>query len=775
MIRERYGDIKGDFSIVALGKLGACELNYSSDIDIISLYDADDTYSSGILTPSRVHINRIHSHEYFCKLTELLVSLLSTRTDDGIVYRVDLRLRPNGEKGDITLPLSACLSYYESWGKTWERMALIRARPIAGSESLGKKFMYAIEPFVWKKTIDYSDIEEIKNLKKKIDSISDINDIKRGFGGIREIEFFVHTLQLLHGGDNKKMRSQRLRDAIKYIAQESIISMEDHDTLLNSYLFLRRVENILQMKDDLQTHSLPSDQKELDILSRKMGYTDSREFLSFLKVKRLKVKDMYNSLLGDKETQYGEMWIFDEELTDSAIREYLRYRNFTDIEKSLKNLKILIEHITYKRTLRERNLLRNVIPYFIDRISGSVNKDSGLTSFVSFIEKIGNYESYIDLLSKRKDTMSALANTFCFSSYLTEMLLRLENLEGIFEYPDIRVDYASLRKNIIHMLLNSQDPMNLLRENKNTEELKCGLLFISKIIDVYKLTNMLTMLANTILKALLESKNINKDFCIIGLGRLGAKSLTFGSDLDLLFISSLEEPWKVAEEVIRIMTEYKERGILYKVDMRLRPDGTKGILVNDMEGYRTYYLKHAHPWELQALIKARPVAGDRYLMKEFYNLKKEVIIKRSNDINVNDVNEMRKKIMDNISKDHIGYDIKHGRGGIGEIEFAIQYLQIKNSIQYPDLITFNSEVAIKRLSRYGIITHNVMEKLLENLRFLKTVDTLLRLNKEDTLRKGSPVVDTIREFLEFSSRESLIKKIEDIRSNISDIVHNIYF
>lgn len=774
LMREKYGDIdNGKITVIALGKLGAGELNYSSDIDLISLYKSDDSYSSGILLPSGVRVNKIHAHEYFCKLTELLVSLLHTRTEDGIVYRVDLRLRPNGQKGDISLPLESATSYYESWGKTWERMAMIRARPVAGDANLGEAFLDSITPFVWKRSIDYIDIDEIRNLKRKIDSISDINDIKRGYGGIREIEFFVHTFQLLNGGRKERLRTPRLIKVIKELVLERFITDFDAETLINTYLFLRRLEHFLQMRDDLQTHSLPSRPEEMEIISRMMGYRDQKEFLSVLKVKRIQVRDMYNSLLGDKEIPIEDMWIFDEELTDSALREYLIFKGFFDLDKAIRNVRELQEYISFEKTTRERLLLRKTVPPFVNRIFGSVNRDIALTNLTSFLEKIGNYESYLDLLSKRRDTLEVVADAFCISSYLTSLILSLDNLEGLFEYPDIRLDYRTLKRRLKELLDMSVDPQNSLRESKASEELKIGLLFISRKIDLNELSRNLTTLADTIVRALSNHLKL-KHFSIIGLGRYGARELTFGSDLDLIFVSPVENAYKVAEEIIKFLSEHKEKGIVYKVDTRLRPDGSKGLLVNDISGYRNYYREHAHSWELQSLLKARPIAGDMELLRSFYNLKKEVLRVKGATINATEIVEMRKKIIEHVSKDRSGYNIKHGSGGIEEVEFAVQYLQLKNSRNFPDLITFSTDVALRRLIQHGIIRPETGEILLHFLWLLRTVETVLRLNGEYVLKKESVVSDIIARHLDLPSRESLFEKLEDIRSEINKIVVNIY-
>jgi len=780
LMREKFGDLKNDsFSIIGLGKLGAGELNYSSDIDIISVYKLDECMSSGILSPSGIRVNKIYSHEYFCRLTEILTGLLQSPTEDGIAYRVDLRLRPNGQKGAISLSLDSYVSYYESWGKTWERMALVRARHAAGDELFSRMFISAIEPFVWKRSIDYNDIEEIKELKKKVDIIFDVDDIKRGYGGIREIEFFVQTFQLLYGGDRKNLRTGTLTTALEELSKEGILSKEDVRTLSESYLFLRRLEHLLQMKDDIQTHSLPSNPEEIVILSKKMLFNNERDFTSELRLKRLKVRDMYNSLLGGADVTQEVLLSLKDELPEDAILDYLSFKGFMNPDSALKNMDALLEQISIGKTMRERTLLRKTIPAFLEQVVKSVNKDRALSMLVSFIRKIGNHESYIDLLLQRNDTREIIVSTFVISKYFTRLLLSLENLEGIFEYPDIRMDYTSVQERLVNMLKYNVNPVNAVREFKIIEELKAGLLFIKGYLDVYGLLHTLSILADTIIRAIIKDLHANKGFAVIGLGGFGAGELNIGSDLDLIFISTQNGPYPphdkgIAEELIKFLSEYTAKGFAYKVDMRLRPDGSQGILVNDIEGYKNYYLKSAHPWEVQTLLRARPIAGDMILLKEFQHLRRQIISQRGIEISGSDIEDMRKRIIHEISRESSGYDIKNGPGGIKEIEFLIQYLQLKHAANLPDLVTHNTVTAIKRLRRYAILDADTKKLLLNSHMFFRTIDTLLRLNDEDVLKINSELIDIIIKFLNLKSKDELIKKIEDMRQKIVEITRKFY-
>jgi [glutamine synthetase] adenylyltransferase / [glutamine synthetase]-adenylyl-L-tyrosine phosphorylase len=778
-MRNRFGDIKEDsFSLIALGKLGAGELNYSSDVDLLSLYRSEDSTSSGTLSAAGVWMNKITAHEYFCRMTETAAGMLSIPTEDGIAYRVDLRLRPNGQKGALSVSLNACNAYYESWGKTWERMVLIRARPVAGDILLGNSFISGIEPFVWKRSIDYNDVEEIREMKKKIDTVFDVNDIKRGYGGIREVEFFVQTFQLLYGGERHSLRKRVLSEVIGELSKEGFLSGEEERSLLEAYIFLRRIEHILQMQDDLQTHLLPSGSDELRILSRKMQYQEMEDFISELRSKRLMVRDMYTTLLGSSEQMQEGALLLKEALPDTVIA-YLSSQGFSQPETALTNITKLNEQLSVGKTLRERTLLRKAVPLFFDQILRSVNKDRVFNIFVSFLEKIGDHASYLDLLLQRKDAREIIVAVFSMSSYLTRTLFSLENFESIFEYPDIRIDYPALEDRLTAALERSPEPSRVVRESKMIEELKSGLLLLMKISDAFALSHSLSMIAGVIIRSATTYLQLDAQLAVIGLGALGGEELNVGSDLDLVFIEPAtdtysQRPEKTAGEFIRFMSGYTGQGVAYRIDMRLRPDGSKGILINNIDGYRTYYMQSAHPWEIQALLKARPISGDEELLKAFQKMRKEVLMKRSGEVTGHTVRDMRKKILQEVARESSGYDLKNGPGGIKEIEFIIQYLQLHHAPRHPNLIAHNTVSAMKSLIRYGILEKTEGAFLLRSYGFLRTVDTLLRLNEEDTLRTDSGLIAIISTYLNLPAKDALLSEIDHIRQEVLAVAEKFY-
>ncbi len=780
LVKERFGEIKGNpFTVIALGKLGAGELNYSSDIDVITVYGSEEGLSTGSEGSSGVAINRIGAHEYFVRLTELLANLLQQQTEDGFAYRVDLRLRPDGRRGELSLSLNSYIAYYEAWGKTWERMALIRARPVAGDKRLGEDFLKAIEPFVWKRSTDYYDIEEIKGLKRQIDTVFDANDIKRGYGGIREIEFFVQTFQLLYGGERAHLRLPGLIETLGKLLNDGFLSEDDVKTLSESYGFYRRLEHILQMRDDIQTHTLPAKPEELQALALKMRFAGEKEFLSELKLRRLKIRDMYRSLLGTADSEQEVMVFLEDDLTDAEIKDFLSFKGFKDPSSALKNMKVLSEQMTLGKTIRERMLLRKVTPMFLERIMKLNNKDRALNIFVTFIQKVGNHESYLDLFSRRPDTVEVIVKAFSESTYITRALLSLENLESLFEYPDMRMDYKSVKDRLLRILELSRTPKNAVREFKIVEEMRSSLLFLEGISDIDKLTDALSMLADIIIRATLNYLDPDAELAVISLGKLGSRELNIGSDLDLVFISGKEKSVRkrsvrLAEELIKFITKYTARGIAYEVDMRLRPDGSQGILVNDIGGYRNYYRKNARPWEIQALLKARPIAGNGGTLRAFFDMKRDIIASRGKELIAPDIKEMRRRIVAEVSRESSGYDIKLGPGGIEEIEFFVQYLQLQNAAKHPDLVTRKTTVALKRLAGYGIIDVYVEAALSSTYRFMRTVETLLRLNEEKVLKPDTELARITASFFGFSSADDLIGEVERTRRQVLDIVEDVY-
>ena len=774
---RKFGDPSSDEepSLIAFGKLGGEELNYSSDVDLMAVYATEEGQTSGTLSPSGMKINRINNNEFYFKVIELFNKILSMNTEDGIAYRVDFRLRPQGEKGEIALPVKAYQTYYETWGRTWERMALIRSRPVAGSKQLGREFMNIIEPFVWEKTIDYSEIEEIKALKKKIDSTFLKDDIKRGYGGIREAEFFIQTFQLMYGKEHTGLRTHRFLNAVQSLRWIGIVPEEDIVTLRDNYLYLRRLEHLLQMKDDLQTHSLPASEDDLRALARKMEFPSMSMFLSDLRLRRMKTRKMYNSLLGTEEDVHAEaLTLLEEDINEEELIGYLSFRGLKTPSAGLMNLKGIREQFSLFKTQRERTAMRKVIPLLIEKALNSESPDRALKGLENFFTTLGIKETYLSGLTERKELRDGIIKIFSLSTYLTRVFLSSPRyLDLLLEGNVIRKTLKRTREEIERSISSGYSETSIA-EYKNAEEIRLGSFFLMRIINVYDLVRYLSHLADAIIscRGVLQYAPTTDSigFAVLGLGKLGGREITFGSDLDIIFLSEKSDDLKIAEKVIKTLSTYTDKGIIYNIDMRLRPDGEKGVLLNDMEGYRNYYLKSAHPWEIQALLKIRPIAGDRNLAELFMKMAKEVILKRGIELEIENVKAMRERIIKELSHESKGIDIKLGPGGIEEIEFYIQWLQLRHARMAPEILVQDTVSAIRRLTKKGILSPREGQTSLNSYEYLRTLETFMRLNEEHAIIEDSEFTELAGIFMGHKSKEEFLEYLKAAREKVLDIV-----
>ncbi len=776
---NRYGEPEGGVKlcIIGVGKLGAEELNYSSDIDIIAVYGNSEGKTSGVLAPSGVRVNRITNHEFYCKVIELLNKFLSIPTEDGIVYRVDLRLRPQGQRGPLAIGIRACREYYESWGRTWERMVMIRARPVAGDKTTGERFMEIIKSFVWQRAIDYSEIEEIKAMKKKIDSTFLRDDIKRGYGGIREAEFFIQTLQLMFSKDNLKLQTHKMERAVAELKKMAIIPQQDLEGIYETYLYLRRLEHYLQMKEDLQTHTLPKDEDELEILALKMGYKCRDEFLKDLRVKRMRVKSMYNILLGTEEDVHTEaMFLLTGELRDEEISEFLKLRGLKEPEKGVRAVRHIAEKMIQYSTEKQRKTAHQVVPLMVEECLRTFNPDRALTNLEQFLATFGMKEAYLAWFSDQMHICRGIIRMFAESRYLSRVFLSDHLLlDNLLEESLIRKSYRHMAEQLTrHLHLSSSDISKVLAEFRRFEEFRLGLYYLMDIIRTYDLFRYLSHLAEVEINACLGMTEAEESIVIVAMGKLGGREMTFGSDLDLLLVTEQHEDVKKAEATISMLTKYTDKGPPYSIDMRLRPDGSKGTLVKSLEGYRQYYIDDAQQWEIQALLKARPVAGPVEDRKRFFQMVREVIKSRAYKFNLEEIRIMRKKIVDEVSRKK-GIDIKFGVGGIEEIEFFVQGLQIVNSIDYPELIVQNTETAIRRLAMYGVLKEADLKRLSDIYRLYRRVETLLRLNEHDTVEEGEETTELIARIMGLRNSEELVNRVGEATEQVMEVINKQAF
>ncbi|MBF0186579.1 MAG: bifunctional [glutamate--ammonia ligase]-adenylyl-L-tyrosine phosphorylase/[glutamate--ammonia-ligase] adenylyltransferase [Magnetococcales bacterium] len=763
------------FVVLGMGKLGGQELNFSSDVDLIYLHNHDDGWTDGK--------RQISIKAFFTKLGRNLAKLLSQQTAEGHVFRVDLRLRPEGESGDISLSTRSAEIYYESWGQTWERAAMIKARPVAGDLELGEQFLDAIRPFVYRRYLDYASLDAIRRMKKKIDDKTQKNEdhtrnVKLGYGGIREIEFFVQGHQLIHGGRQQALRNRQTIPTLGILAELGYIDTDTTEKLSDDYRFLRTVEHRLQIVNEHQTHSLPEEESEITALSKRMGMQDSESFSHRFKEVTERVHDYYGEmfLTTDEENAMSqEMKIARQILESEAGSErrttLLESAGFQDPGRADSHLTALEQgprsgHMT--ENMRQRYERFSVI--LLKEILLAPDQDMAIKHGEAFALRVGKRTSWMALLIENPNVLAILVRLFGTSAYVSRFLNNHPELmdqlvtRGFLDHYHSR---SELIKDLSALLEDTGNDveagMDAVREFKNAEVLRLAIRDLSGIADLEESMAGLSALADAVLTQELilanhemeekhgapmfvESDGTRKKapFAIIAMGKLGGEELNYASDLDIIFIhgSTGDEAWtdgkrsisntqffsRLGQKIITGITTLTRTGKLYELDMRLRPSGGSGPLVTSIDSFRKYQRTEAWTWEHQALTRARVVAGPL----EFVTLLKQEIreiitLKRDVESLRKDVIEMRERMYSEKKPKEGTLDIKQSRGGIVDVEFLTQFLILSNAYSYPDITTRNVNTALYDCMRSGLISRDEHDILTSAYRFYRLVENRLRL------------------------------------------------
>jgi glutamate-ammonia-ligase adenylyltransferase len=763
------------FAVIAMGKLGGRELNFSSDVDLMYVYAADGE-TEGIRQADGTVTNRIANHQYFIKLAEKLSAAIGEKTEDGFVFRVDLRLRPEGQRGPLAQSLGGYEIYYESWGQTWERSALIKARPVAGDESVGREFMERITPFVYRKYLDYGAIAEIRDMKQKINK--DVQqkgrtyrDVKLGYGGIREIEFVIQALQLIYGGRDRSLREKNALKALHMLSQKGLITYQEHAVLSKAYVFLRTVEHRIQILDDLQTQTLPADDRELRTLARRTGYSEPGKEADLLlrdySVHTKKVHDIYDELFtftGEEPaaTAPGKDYgiLLDEETTEREAVSVLTKIGFRDADKAYRNLMLLREGPAFvHQTPRSRKLFHEIFPPLFEEIIKSPDPDMAFNHLESFLAAQGSWEVFQSLVKLDASAIKVLIAIFANSEYLSRLLVSrpvfLQNMIESLKTSAVgtKKKYAKELGEALSHAADIADKLDVLRRFKHQEEIRIGMSDLLSDADPAVVSHGLSKLAEVCLDAALAlaaaetGKRYGFDgffagLAIIGVGKLGGRELTYGSDLDVLFVFSeshasappaglslFEYFSKVAERTIAYLTTLTREGFVFRMDTRLRPTGSKGPLVQSLEAFNGYYSSQAETWELQALLRARFVAGDRTVGSGFCTAIQNLIYRDANKTSLaQDIRRMRQRMEEEVGKENTArYNIKQGAGGLVDIEFLVQFLQLlfgkhHRWIRIPG--TYNALRAIKKEKLLGNAEYTV---LLNAYQFMRKLESRMRI------------------------------------------------
>ena len=726
--------------ILGLGKLGARELNFSSDVDLIFAYPRAGT--TGGKEPTT------DSADFFTRLSRRFIKVIGQPTADGFVFRVDTRLRPFGESGPLAMDFDAMEQYYQQQGREWERYALIKARTVAGDKNAGRRLLGKLHPFIYRRYLDYSAFESLREMKQMI--VRDVKrkgmegNIKLGPGGIREIEFFGQMFQLIRGGVTPALQHTGIIQILKALEAERHIPSSVCDELIGAYVFLRNTENRLQAFSDQQTHQLPSGDTGQLRLAAAMGYADIESFISELSRHRQAVHGHFQMLLesGDTDNQQkdrqGPLDTFWQDIAGTqSIEEtllHMGYRQPREVRQLLEYLRDAPE--TRSLSPRGRQRLDKLVPRFIKEIGAHDNSLETLRRVIDLIKTIERRTSYLALLLENPTALKHLVKLSSASPWIASFLARHPVL--LDELLDPRTLYLPPQKEDIKSGLRQrmeQIPLEDLEYQieqlcifKQINVLRVATADVTGTLPLMRVSDYLSDIAECILSEVVDlawnhlvakhgapvcrlgDKDCNQGFIVIAYGKLGGLELGYGSDLDLVFLhAGTGEPTggekaidsaqffnRLGQRVIHILTSHTRAGKAYEIDTRLRPSGSSGILVSHIDAFGTYQLEEAWTWEHQALIRARPVCGDDILAGRFNSIRKDVLARRRSRKKLTaEVAEMRERMRKELLKPEAGIlDLKQSPGAMVDIEFLVQYLVLLYSHKYSGLVKWTDNVRL---------------------------------------------------------------------------------
>lgn len=762
------------FVALAMGKWGGAELNYSSDIDVIFIYDQDGETDGP---------RRQSNLEFFDRLALDVVKLLTERTDMGVAYRVDLRLRPEGERGPVVHGLDRATHYYDVLGRTWERQAYVKARPAAGDLEFGHEFLGRLEPWIYRRYLGLADITGIKALKRRIERRAerdgeDALNVKTGRGGIRDIEFAIQFLQLLNGGDLPATRVGNTLEAIARLEQVGCLTHQERSILAENYAFLRNIEHRLQVMFDLQTHVLPAAAEEQRKLAIRMGYSAAprgealREFEADYRAKtdvnrRILDHLLHDAFRDDAATEPEVDLILDPDPPQARVHEVLSRYPFRDATLAYKNLMALAtERIRFLSTRRCRHFLASIAPALLKRIALTPDPDSTLSNLEKVSDSLGGKGVLWELFSFNPPSLDLYVELCSTSPFLSGLLIG--NPGMIDELMDSLVlnklpTRAALRETLAELAKGAEDLDPILHGFKNTQELRVGTRDILGKEDIQETLAALSSIAETCLEriALVEFEKLADKlgsptlaegdsagepcgWVILALGKLGGRELDYRSDLDLIFLYEADGPTRarrarssesttnqhffseLGQRIIKITARLGPYGRLYEVDPRLRPTGKSGALATTYSEFARYYASgQGRLWERQALLKGRVVASDSpaSARRAMEVVERAAFEHEWSPDQAVAIREMRARMEEGAGR----WNLKRGPGGMVDVEFLAQMSQLRYAADQPRLRTPNTLEALAALRAQGHIAAKDADFLDESYRFLRAIKSRLRL------------------------------------------------
>ena len=835
LMRTDCGMEEADMVVMGMGKLGGRELNFSSDIDLIYFYSSDDGETAGHQAGEGASGGKISLHAFFVKLSEMITKAISLVTEDGFVFRVDLGLRPEGKSGDLAISHRSAEIYYESWGQSWERSAMLKARPVAGCLKLGECILASLGPFIYRKYLDYNQIEDMMAMKKKIDASllrqreSEYN-IKLGRGGIREIEFFIQALQLVFAGKNPGIRERNSLRALQNLRESGIIREEDCHALGEAYRFLRTVEHRIQVVQERQTHNLPAKDEEMSSLARRCGYLEAdgmRRFSEILEGHRQKVSSIYGDLFLSrdkrlKEEISPEIYLFIDPRADAdMIKDMLAERRFENADSAYENLLLLRDGPPHAHlTERGRRLLEKIAPLFLQEIFAAPDPDMALGNLEGFLRAVGPRSSFYALLAENRELLKLLVSLFGMSEFLSKIfIVHPEILDNMVDKSsDLLFNGRKLSDAELEALLQQavyfEDRLDVLRRYRHEEFLRIGMDDIYKKHDQTEIAGRLTKLAEVCLSAACgmarselsrfgrpgwtteNGERHEARFAVIGMGKLGGGELNYHSDLDIIYVydhegttdgekqlSNHEYFAKLGQKIISILSVPTREGYAYKIDTRLRPSGNAGPLVTSLDSFRNYHREDARVWERQALTKARVVLGNGPLKEKIEEIIRDTVYGSGADESVRkEIHHLRMRMENELARESEGsYNIKTGRGGMVDVEFIVQYLQLQYGRDLPQIRGVRTLEALQAIHSAGLISDEDFRTIHDGYRFLRHLENRLRLIHDysmNDLGGSKGYLNTLARRLDYDDKlrnpgEVLMRDYERITGSIREVYEKI--
>ncbi|MDT8382817.1 MAG: bifunctional [glutamate--ammonia ligase]-adenylyl-L-tyrosine phosphorylase/[glutamate--ammonia-ligase] adenylyltransferase [Gammaproteobacteria bacterium] len=744
--RDASGEPMG-MLVLGMGKLGAGELNFSSDVDLIFAYPEDGETDRG--KPNEV---------FFKQLGQQLIRALDETTGEGFVFRVDMRLRPFGQSGALASSFAALENYYQAHGRDWERYALIKVRVVAGDPQAGARLFEILRPFVFRRYLDYGAFEALREMKKMVESEvrrrGMANNVKLGSGGIREVEFIGQAFQLVRGGREPDLQRREIQAVLRWLGEQDYLPAYVVEQLLTAYAFLRNTEHRIQEYQDQQTHQLPEDERGRQRLAFGMGFAHWDEFLPVLRGHMTRVHSHFEQVFASPQTGHAQvdesglsrLWLTPPEPEEAlGILRAAGYREVEVLYARLQAFRTGRGYAVLSPTGRTR--MDRLIPLLLGAVStleegkvvqGEALSDTTLLRVLSLMETIASRTAYIALLNEHPMVLSQLVRLCAASAWIAQLLARHPILlDELFDprslySPPARAELeADLQRQLQRFPADDlEQAMDALRQFKQASVLRVAAADVVEAVPLMEVSNHLTDIAEVIVQAALElawqhllerhgrpacvaGSQTEKGFAVVAYGKLGGLELGYGSDLDLVFLHAAHDqadaltdgPRPIADSVfyarlgqriIHILTAVTPAGVLYEADLRLRPSGASGLLVTSLPSYASYQHQQAWTWEHQALVRARVVAGDDGLRAEFEALRREVLMRvRETETLRHDIVSMRERMRETLVQQKDGqFDLKQGRGGIADIEFMVQFGVLNWAHKTPALTTYTDNIRL---------------------------------------------------------------------------------